>query len=605
MKRIPLALAFALASSAPALAAGSGGAGLDSGLVLAIGLGALAVVLLCALAGLAAFLSNYFSKPENHPEVKLNDDSASKLANKVESLVPAQLKVVLDKTVALLPAKNLSDLTAKVGHLSTSVVPAEELRKTLKEIQAALQRVPASVETSNTSFFGRLFGANHSNLVADWKAQLTDLKGFAEESLRKLDGRLATAESLSQREGVIHAREAELQKRENDCKARETAFRQELEAAARAAAQNERDALQAGAQSLGDDLGRRIATLLESARKSAEEIATLRERLQNAQKETLRIDGERQKAESQANETGTALRVAQNELGQVRKERDTLLADREAAIQAKADEIRKDLEGRSAKRIADLEADVRQARDTLDSERRQAKQDAQAALQKLAGIQTEKDTLVSRLQTTDADLAAEKTARRTEADAAQKALQAEKEGRAADKAAADKELSAKMEVAGKELAQCASERDAAKARLYPAEIAQNPDFAPLLAQLDEWESQHKPGAALARAALAVFAQRSAQDFPAELWLRALSDLSRGIAMATANESPDNALKILADWKKAIAPLGTDPYFSLSLPSIGERADIRNMKYTNKSRVSRVLSWAVYDQTDCKHPAEII
>ena len=151
-----------------------------------------------------------------------------------------------------------------------------------------------------------------------------------------------------------------------------------------------------------------------------------------------------------------------------------------------------------------------------------------------------------------------------------------------------------------------AERDAAKSRVFPEEFRSDPSFEPLLARLDEWDAHGAPGAALARASLAIFADR--KNLPAKIWQRALGDLSLGLAAAMDADKmqPTESVASLGAWKSAVEKRAAGgPSFSLNLPSVGAKVDISWMhSKSGAATVRRVLSWAVYGQSGNAYMAEV-
>lgn len=474
----------------------------------------------------------------------------------LKTMVQAQVKTVSDAIRAL---------DGRIGGFDRTV------RDIPGQFDAVAKTLSRDSESHRSSILAWLFGRGKTSAPeSGFMQQIEDRIGHFQTAVLSA---VETDRKLQSRKLELDERERRLDERMRSLDAERDRARADGAASAKQKVEALEAANKAMAESLttkGTEFGKRIA-LLENERNAAKTAA--------------------QQAEADS-------AVAKRQAGEAVKLRDKLSAD--------ITRLTMDIAARDKSQTEELA----KARAAIRAEIEKANAD------EIAGLRAE--AKASREERARADEAAKslhdaKIAAETALASAKAALEAEKSAHDADRAAAAQELSAEKaaresdrEAAGKELATATTERDAAKARVFPPEYRNNPAFEPLLAQLDAWDAAGIPGAALARASLAIFADR--KNLPPKIWQRSLGDLSLGLAtaMEAAKTNPAEAVALLGKWKAEIESHRSDEaVFTLRLPSIGEKTDISWMHTkAGSASVRRVHSWAVYGQSGNVYMAEV-
>lgn len=117
----------------------------------------------------------------------------------------------------------------------------------------------------------------------------------------------------------------------------------------------------------------------------------------------------------------------------------------------------------------------------------------------------------------------------------------------------------------------------------------------------------KAAQAVVRAAISAFA--SCRGLDENDWLTALRDVARGLSEVAAERgaSPKDGLALLAKWSRVLSEFSTpERKFDLNLPAIGADIDTSWMTpaRAGASKVSRVVTWAVYTKSGVRHNAEV-
>lgn len=474
----------------------------------------------------------------------------------LKTMVQAQVKTVSDAIRAL---------DGKIGGFDRTVkdIPGQ--------FDAVAKTISRDSESHRSSILAWLFGRGRTQAPES---------GFAQQIEDRIAQFQATVLSAVETDRKLQSRKLELDERERKLNERErnlNAERDQARAEGAAAATLKVASLEAANKAMAESLSAKVADygkkigLLESERNAA-------------------------KAAAQQAEADSA--VAKRQAEEAVKLRDKLAAD--------ITRLNMDIAARDKSRTEELE----KARAAISAEIEKANAD------EIADLRAEAKT--ARAERAKADEATKslrdaKTAAETALASAKAALETEKSAHESDRAAAERELSAEKaareadrEAAGKELATATAERDAAKARVFPPEFRNDPAFEPLLVQLDAWDAAGIPGAALARASLAIFAER--KSLPSTIWQRSLGDFSLGLAtaMEASKTNPAEAVALLGKWKAEIERHRSDEaVFTLRLPSVGEKTDISWMHAkAGSASVRRVLSWAVYGQSGNTYMAEV-
>ena len=474
----------------------------------------------------------------------------------LKAMVQAQVKTAVDAIRAL---------DSKIGGFDRTVkdIPGQ--------FDAVAKTLSRDSESHRSSILTWLFGRGKTSAPeSGFLQQIEDRIGHFQTAVLSA---VETDSKLQSRKSELDERERRLEERMRSLDAERDRARADGAAAAERKAAALEAANKAMAESLtakGTEFGKKIA-LLESERNAAKTAAQQAEATSEAAKrqaeDAIKL---REKLASDvtrlSNEIAIRDKTRETELARVRED------------------IRVKLEKANADEIAALRAEVKTARE----ERAKVE-----------------DTVRSLLES--------KTAAETACASAKAALQAEKSAHEENRVAAERKLSAEIatreaehEAAEKKIAAVTAERDAAKARVFPTEFCDDPAFKPLLVQLDNWDANGISGATLARASLFIFSDR--KNLPAKIWLRALGDLSLGLATAmdATKTSSADAVATLGKWKAGIENHRDDEaVFTLRLPSAGEKTDISWMHAkAGVASVRRVLSWAVYGQTGNAYMAEV-
>ena len=439
------------------------------------------------------------------------------------------------------------------------------------QFDAVAKTISRDAESHRSSILSWLFGRG--------KTQAPDA-GFAQQIENRIEQFQSAVLAAVETDRKLQARKLELDERERRLNERARSL----------------DAECTRARAEGAAAAERRATSLEAANKAlAESMST---KSAEFGKQVAALEIERNGAKVAAQQAETACAAAKRQADEAVKVREKLVADvsrlsseiakrdqaREAELAKARDEIRIKLEQANADELAGLRAEAKSAREERDKATKTAET-----------IRGEKTAVDAALAAAKTSLAAEKTARESDRESASRELAAEKAARSADR-----------ENAEKRFAVVSAERDAAKSRVFPEEFRSDPSFEPLLARLDEWDAHGAPGAALARASLAIFADR--KNLPAKIWQRALGDLSLGLAAAMDADKmqPTEIVASLGAWKSAVEKRAAGgPSFSLNLPSVGAKVDISWMhSKSGAATVRRVLSWAVYGQSGNAYMAEV-
>lgn len=117
----------------------------------------------------------------------------------------------------------------------------------------------------------------------------------------------------------------------------------------------------------------------------------------------------------------------------------------------------------------------------------------------------------------------------------------------------------------------------------------------------------KSAQAAVRAALSAFASCNGLDENA--WLTALRDIARGLSESAAarGASPKEGFELLSRWSHFLSQFSAPGHeFDLNLPAIGASIDTSWMTpaRAGASKVSRVVTWAVYTKSGVRHNAEV-
>ena len=491
-----------------------------------------------------------------------SDDINAAVAELRKSL-HAQLKFLTDAVQAV---------DGKTGKLS------QALKDIPRQLEAATKAMSRDVESHRGSLISCLFGRGKvSAPETGLTQQIEERIGGIEERIGQFQSAILAAvesdQKLQSRKVELDGHELRLKERENNLAAECSRAREE----GAAVAERRAASFEAANKVLTDNMnakavefGKRIATL----------------------------EGERNMAKAAAQQAEAACAAAKSQADAAVKIREKLTEEvtrlsseitkrdqaRETELANAREEIRSKIEKAHADETATLRAEATSARAERDR--------AQKAVESLLA---QKNVVDSELAAVKSSLDAEKAARENDRIAAERELAAEKAARESD-----------LQKAEKEIAALASERDAAMSRVFPEEFREDADSQPLLAALDEWDARNVPGSALARASLAIFADR--KDLPTKIWQRALGDLSLGIAAAldADKKSPADVATTLGQWKAVVEKrAGGNTSFSLKLPSIGSHVDTSWMHAKpGSAKVSRVRSWAVYGQAGNVYMAEV-
>ena len=471
---------------------------------------------------------------------------------------------------ALLPQfKSLSDalrsLDGKVGGFDRPI------RDIPGQFDAVAKTISRDAETHRSSIFAWLFGRG--------KTQAPE-SGFARQIEDRIGEFQTAVLAAVETDRKLQARKLELDERERRLDERTRSL----------------DAECAKARAEGAAAAERRAAAQEAANKALAENMTAK--AAEFGKKVAALEIERDGAKTAARKAEAAGAEAKRQADEATKVRARLTADvsrlsmelskrdqtRESELAKARDEIRGRLEQANAEELAGLRAEVKAARDERDKATKSAET-----------MRVEKSAVEAELAAAKSSLEAEKVARESDRDSAARELAAEKAARNAER-----------ENAERTLASVSAERDAARSRVFPDEFSGDSAFEPLLAQLDAWDADGAPGASLARASLAIFADR--KNLPANIWQRALGDLSLGLAAAmdAAKMAPVDIVSSLGSWKTAIERRAAGgPSFSLNLPSVGAKVDTSWMNAkSGAATVRRVLSWAVYGQSGNAYMAKV-
>lgn len=534
---------------------------------IAAGAGFLAVL---AAALTMVLIKNRIACLDNsiHEDRRKGADTANAIAVDVKAIRTAvgdtDLKATIQAQFRPL-SEAIRSLDNKIGGFDRTI------RDIPGQFDAVAKTIKGDSESHRSSILSWLFGRG--------KTQAPE-SGFAQQIEERI-GQFQTAVLAAvETDRKLQSRKLELDERERKLDERTRNLDAEL----------------ARARADGAATAERKAAALEAANKAMTESLTAKGT--EFGKKVALLESERNAAKTAALQAEAASAAAKRQAEEAVKLREKLAADiarltgeitahaksREADLAKAREEIRATLERANADEIAGLRAEAKAARE----ERVRADETAKS-------LRDAKTAAETALASAKAAFEAEKSAHEGDRAAAAQELSAEKAARAAER-----------EAAGKELAAATAERDAAKSRVFPAEFRDDAAFEPLLAQLDVWDAEGVGGATLARASLAIFADR--KNLPAKIWLRALGDFSLGLASAMEAEKipPPDVVATLGKWKAAIEKHAAGgPSFSLNLPSIGTKVDTSWMHAkAGSASVRRVHSWAVYGPSGNAYMAEV-
>ena len=487
-----------------------------------------------------------------------------------------------------------------------------DLREQPAKLDAVAKAFSRDAENQRRAITDALFGrgkgpAEAGGLVPQFEARIAALE-------KELLAAVTTERELQARKSALDARENKLLERERDISAELAAAREK----GAAEAMGKVTALEAADASLRKAFDEMQARLSEKISAQSQEFG---KRLAALESERNGAVAASRKAETEAVEVGRRAAMAEQNAGKLKIERDAAVAARAADVARLNDEIRRrdeardaeiakareniraEIENETADVMEKLKADAKSARDNqakIEESARQAATESAKTIESLRAVGAETEAA---LVTAQSSLEAEKSARASEHAEAERILAAEKA--AAAKALADEKLAheADCQKAKAEVAELAAARDAARTRLFPAELASDSGFGPLIGSLDDLDARKLPGASLARAALTIFAER--KRLPDKIWLRALGDFSLGLATAIDADGGDT-VATLAKWKSMLEKIGAAaPSFSLRLPAIGSKVDIAWMhSRAGVSTVRKVRSWAVFGSAGNAYMAEV-
>ncbi len=542
-------------------------------------------------------------------EAHKRKDEADKTQEKVEQFLKKAFEdadAVLKKQVVAAKT-SISAIDGKVSALDRA------LREQPAKLDAVIKTFSREAESQRQSIMGALFGHARAS---------TETPGLAPQMEMRLGALEKTVLSAVTTEHELQLRKVALDIREKELSEREQNFSAELD-----------EARKEGASS-GMKKVAALETAGESLRKVFEEMQTrfsakLSEQSQDFGKRIATLEAERdgavlasRKAENTAADANRRVAAAEESNKKLKAERDAAIADRIAEVKrlgeeirrrdetrdaeiAKArDNIRAEIEKANADAMAQLQADVQSARDERAKAEDIARRAAEDSAKTIESLRLTCAKVDSELAVARTALEAEKSARAAECTEAERVLAAEKSAAAqilaAEKAAHDTDL----QKAGREVAELVSARDAARSRLFPAEFASAPELKTLLESLDGMDAKSLPGAALARASLAIIADR--RNLPDKIWLRAVGDFSLGLAKALEANGATDSMATLANWKTVLEKFGSNaPSFSLRLPAIGSKVDIAWMhSRAGVSTVRKVRSWAVFGSKGNAYMAEV-
>ncbi len=472
--------------------------------------------------------------------------------------------------------KSLQSLERKIGGVDQS---AQDFLGKFDKMGESILR---DSKERHTSFFSWLFGREKTQAPESGFAQ--QIKETLEDFQSKILAALETDEKLQFRKLELDERESLLAKREQS-------LNDECEKARKdgaSVAERRADALKDAYNVLGKTLSEKTAEFEKVIKENSIEFG----------KSVKSLESERDEAMTAAKNAKEASAEAIRRAEKAMKDRGILedkvshlsseIAKRDQSwnteLAKKRDEIRNEIEHACDEKMAELRAKLELAREECEK-----------AIKSIEKIRAEKASVDAALDDTKKSLENEKMARENEHETAAQELEAEKKARQSER-----------ENAEQRLAIVSTERDTAKSRLFPAEFRGDPSFEPLLARLDALDVAGAPGATLARASLAIFAER--KNLSAKIWQRALGDLSLGLAIAMDSDKmhPADVVATLGAWKSAIEKHVTGgPSFSLNLPSIGSKVEFSWMHAkSGAATVRRVLSWAVYGQSGNAYMAEV-
>lgn len=422
--------------------------------------------------------------------------------------------------------------------------------------------------------------------------------GFARQISEKLEAfrvdilnRLETSEKLQSQKRELDNREHQLKKREQDFDNECEKARKDGASAAEREAESHKKAYDNLAKILSEQRAEFEKTIEEQSIEFGKRTASLEMERNNAMADAQKAQEESAKANIQMENAIKERTQYKGEVSRLSSEiakRDQDIAKREESWNTERvkirDEIRNEIEQSYAETLAEHRARLENAHKERDN-----------AMMSVEKMREAKAIIDAKLDETKKSLETEKLARENDHAAAEQELEAEKQARKLER-----------ENAEQNLAIVSGERDKAKCRLFPEEFRDDPSFEPLLAELDALDVAGAPGSTLARASLAIFADR--KNLSAKIWQRALGDLSLGLALAMDSKEmqPADIVSTLGAWKSAIEKHMTGgPSFSLNLPSVGSKVDISWMHAkSGAASVSRVLSWAVYGQSGLAYMAEV-
>ncbi len=503
----------------------------------------------------------------------------------------------------------IADLNSNIKVIR-GVLGESSLEKQFNKVEKALQSFESKIgKVNQTAQDCRDKFDEGKNSIKDLKERImnglfgrektqTPESGFARQINEKLEAfrvdilnRLETSEKLQSQKRELDNREYQLKKREQDFDNECEKARKDGASAAEREAESHKKAYDNLAKILSEQRAEFEKTIEEQSIEFGKRTASLEMERNNAMADAQKAQEESAKANIQMENAIKERTQYKGEVSRLSSEiakRDQDIAKREESWNTERvkirDEIRNEIEQSYAETLAEHRARLENAHKERDN-----------AMMSVEKMREAKAIIDAKLDETKKSLETEKLARENDHAAAEQELEAEKQARKLER-----------ENAEQNLAIVSGERDKAKCRLFPEEFRDDPSFEPLLAELDALDVAGAPGSTLARASLAIFADR--KNLSAKIWQRALGDLSLGLALAMDSKEmqPADIVSTLGAWKSAIEKHMTGgPSFSLNLPSVGSKVDISWMHAkSGAASVSRVLSWAVYGQSGLAYMAEV-
>ena len=608
---------------------GTGNAGRGRKITEWIAVGGALVAALMSLIAVLSAMSGKKTIKGNMEKLKEKEDNLQKLLESIEDKaqkIESQSDAVRKQSGTM--ATNSTEFQEKASTCKTSMEKfIEQLNKGASDVGKALDRIKdaeAQVRKLTYALSGDASGKTPQSLVESFEGRLnsltaaldavTDSNNNLQDLNRTMDKGLASVQNF---EAAVKERETAIAS--EIAKASELEYKRGL-ADGEAKARKDLDENNAEMNKLLGQIEAKNATLDELRKENSEKDVAYGDMKSKLESERDAAKTETKKAQDNLKDVEEQLAAVKSDLEKIRdnarrgfEEKDARINQKDADInrleaevlrlaeslerdKAKArEEIRSEIEASAKSEINGLNEALRKAEAERDETRESARQSDAEKDRVIEGLRLDKANTEQELSETKSLLDAEMDARKKERAAAAKELQEEKDGRAADNAEC-----------ARRIATVEAEREAAKARLFPASLNSVGELKPLIESLDAMDADGIPGAALARASLAVFAEaKTAAD---RIRLRALGDFSMGIASAlvASGKSAVEVATALAEWKVAIEKASAQlPAFSLRLPTIGQRIDISWMhSKVGTTAVRTINSWAVFGSTGNVYMAEV-